>query len=54
MTGRYEIRDNDHPDWRGQRFTSEERARAILADAVGRPGRWSLVDRATREVIATR
>jgi hypothetical protein len=53
MTGRYEIRDMEHPTWRGQRFTSEARARAELAHAVGRPGRWALIDRVTGKPIAT-
>ena len=54
MRLRYEIRDNHHPEWRGQRFTSLDRAQRELDHAVGDPGRWSLVDRETREVISTR
>jgi hypothetical protein len=54
QTRRYEIRDNNNPSWRGQRFTSENRARRELSLAVGDPGRWSLVDRVTRKVLVTR
>ena len=54
MTGRYEIRDNHHPGWRGMRFTSLQRAENELSHAVGDPGRWSLVDRATKQVLHTR
>jgi hypothetical protein len=54
MTGRYEIIDNQHPTWRGSRFSDETRARRALAQAVGEPGRWSLKDRQTRTILATK
>ena len=44
MDRRYEIRDREHPGWRGQRFTSLDRARRELAHAVP-PERWQLWDR---------
>jgi hypothetical protein len=52
MKLRYEIRDSHNPTWRGQRFTSEDRARRELGQAVGEPMRWHLVDRSTGETIA--
>ena len=53
MKQRYEIRDNESPRARGQRFSSEERARREFAHAVGVVGRWSLVDRLTGEGLDT-
>ena len=54
MKLRYEIRDNNNPTRRGSRFMALERAQRELAQCVGRAGRWSLVDRQTKQVIATR
>lgn len=54
MSLRYEIRDNEHPTWKGSRYSSEDRARRELAQAVGDPGRWSLIDRQTKQVLATK
>lgn len=48
---RYEIRDTHNPQWRGQRFSTEERARRELGHAYP-PGRWELVDRTTGDVLA--
>lgn len=48
---RYEIQDATHPEWRGQRFTSEDRARRELAQCVGSIGRWILVDRETGQEV---
>lgn len=50
MKLRYEIRDTK-AGGRGQRFTSEDRARKELAQAVGEPGRWILFDRLTKEDV---
>ena len=47
---RWELKDTVHPDWRGQRFSSRERAEKELAQAVP-PGRFVLVDRETGEVV---
>lgn len=47
MTGRYEIQDTHHPEWRGMRFTSLERAERELARAVP-AGRFIIVDRQTK------
>ncbi len=44
MQGRYEIKDTNHPDWRGMRFTSLDRAERELAKSVP-PGRFVIVDR---------
>jgi hypothetical protein len=54
MAARYEIIDNNHPTWRGSRFSDEMRARRVLAQSVGEPGRWSLKDRTTRIILATK
>lgn len=51
MSKRYEIRDSHHPRERGQRFTSEDRARRELAHAVGSPDRFELIDRETGAVL---
>lgn len=48
---RYEIRDTHNPQWRGQRFSTEDRARRELGHAYP-PGRWELIDRTTGEVLA--
>ncbi len=42
---RYEIRDSHNPDFRGQRFSSLDRAEREFSQAVGEPGRWELWDR---------
>ena len=47
MRGRYELYDTHHPDWRGQRFTSPERARKELAQSYP-PGRFAIRDRAAK------
>ena len=54
MVKRYELRDNNHVDWPGMRFTTIERAKREFRNAVGNPGRWSLIDRETKQVIATK
>jgi hypothetical protein len=54
MALRYEIIDNNHPAWRGSRFSDEARARKVLAQSVGNPGRWSLKDRTTGTILATK
>ncbi len=51
---RYEIRDTTRPEWRGQRFTNEDRARRELAQCVGDPGRWILIDRETGQEMGRR
>ena len=51
MKQRWEIVDGHNPTWRGQRFSSLDRARRELALAVGVAGRWSIVDRATGAVV---
>lgn len=42
---RYEIKDTHNPTWKGQRFTSLDRAEREFAHTVGEPGRWELWDR---------
>lgn len=54
MKQRYEIKDAHHPEWRGMRFSSEDRARRELAQAVGEPGRWVLYDRQDKQELARR
>lgn len=44
MTARYEIVDSHHPDWRGMRFSTLERAERELARAVP-AGRFYIRDR---------
>jgi len=51
MALRYEIKDTYNPTWRGQRFSTKERGKRELAHAFP-PGRWELIDRETKEVIA--
>jgi hypothetical protein len=51
MKLRYELLDTHHPGWRGQRFTSLDRARRELAQAIP-PGRFVLYDRQEREEMA--
>lgn len=46
MKGRFEIRDNEHPKERGQRFTSLVRAERELAHAVPK-ARFAIFDRET-------
>lgn len=53
MNLRYEIRDTHHPKWKGQRFSTLERARREMTFSVGVPGRWILVDRETKEILET-
>lgn len=49
----YELRDSNYPHWRGSRFGTLERALKALGEAIGPKGRWSVVDRATGETVAT-
>lgn len=44
MTGRYEVRDTVHPDWRGQRFTSLARAQRTVDESIP-AGRFTIIDR---------
>ena len=48
---RLELRDSHHPTWRGQRFSSLEKALTELAQAIGEKDRWTLTDRDTGETI---
>ena len=48
---RYELVDSHHPEWRGMRFTSLQRAQHELDRSVPQ-GRFHLIDRQTKEVIS--
>lgn len=48
----YEIIDSVNPDWRGMRFSSLDRAQRELAQAVGTPGRFYIIDRQTGERVS--
>jgi hypothetical protein len=50
MTGRYEIIDSHHPDWRGQRWTHLGGARGALKHAVPE-GRFYIWDRLTKTKV---
>lgn len=50
MAARYELIDTEHPDWRGGRFNSLERAKRELAASVP-AGRFKLIDRQTKEEV---
>lgn len=47
MKGRYEIVDNNHPTWKGMRYTKLEHAQREIEQAVGEPGRFTIRDRQT-------
>lgn len=52
MALRYEMKDREHPDWRGQRAGTEERALWLLSTAVPR-SRFFILDRETGEELGT-
>ena len=47
---RYEIKDREHKDWRGQRFSSLERAQREMNHAHPR-SRFYIYDRTTKQEI---
>ena len=49
MKLRYELKDREHPSWRGERFTTLERATKALRQSVP-SGRFYLYDRQNRVV----
>lgn len=49
---RYELVDREHPEWRGQRFASLERARREHSHAVP-PGRFWIKDRERKIDVTT-
>ena len=52
MALRYEIRDTKNPRARGQRFSTEKRARQEMSQIYGAPrGRYQLIDRETKRVL---
>jgi hypothetical protein len=52
MSARYELVDTHHPEWRGQRFNSLDRARKAR-DEAWPPGRFVLIDRTTQREVDT-
>lgn len=50
MKGRYELKDSHHPEWRGTRSTTLERAQKELAQSIP-PGRFYIFDRETKKKI---
>lgn len=50
MSKRYEIVDREHPDWRGMRFSSLDRARTEHSHAVPTDRFW-VKDRETGEDV---
>lgn len=54
MKYRYVIKDSFAPmNWKGQQFSSLERAQRELKHCVGRPGRFQLIDKETGECLGT-